>query len=61
MENLTIKFYKWDKDFKKYFHSCKKHLNIYNPQFYFPILSLYIPDTFEIIVFKLSIFFYTIV
>ena len=42
MDELTIKFYKWDKDFKKYFHSCKKYLNIYNPQFYFPILSLYI-------------------
>ena len=42
MDELTIKFYKWDKDFKKFFHTCKKYLNIYNSQFYFPILSLYI-------------------
>jgi len=41
MDNI-IKYYKWDINSNKLFmNSCKKYLNIKDPQIYFPIMSLY--------------------
>ena len=42
MNDLHINFFKWDKDYKIFYESCKKILGIKEPQIYFPILSLYI-------------------
>ena len=41
MDKFHIEFYKWD-DYKIFYDSCKKFLNLNDIQFYFPILSLYL-------------------
>ena len=37
-ESMDIKYHKWSKsDAKRFFQSCRNHLNVIEPQLYFPI------------------------
>ncbi len=41
-ESMDIKYHKWSKsDAKRFFQSCRNHLNVIEPQLYFPIMSLF--------------------
>ena len=42
MDTYQIGFYKWGKEYKTFFKSCEKILNINDCQIYFPIMSLYL-------------------
>lgn len=40
--SMDLKYHKWSKsESKVFFQSCRDHLNLVEPQFYFPIMSLF--------------------
>ena len=57
-ESMDIKYHKWSKsEAKHFFQSCRNHLNVSEPQLYFPIMSLFFythntPNSHRVIDFK---------